>query len=121
MLLGADVMPLVGLSVSQRPPNASHNPGGKSTVHSINHTNKLSAQGKSWAIKRYPELFSRIGRAPNHIVKTKFKTPFVPTQQKGRRVPVALQSRVETELKRLMAEGHVQNSNLVRTINLYPQ
>ncbi len=111
MLLGADLMPLLGLSVSLRQPDTptkANTQLGESIVRSVNHTNKLSVQGKTWAVKKYPELFFRTGRAANHIVKTEFKTPFVPTQQKGRRVPVALQSRVETELKRLIAKGHVQ-------------
>ena len=64
-------------------------------------------KGKRWAQSRYPELFTCTGRANNHVVHTKFKRPFVATQQKGRRNPVALQSRVESELKRLIAEGHV--------------
>ncbi len=103
LLLGADLMPLVGLSLTQRQPDAEQSPNakiGESSVPPKNHFNKHSAQGKSWAAKTYPELFSRTGRASNHVVKTKFKTPFVPTQQKGRRVPVALQSRLESELKR---------------------
>ena len=108
VLLGADLMPLVGVSESQRQPTSNIAPEpqlGESIITSVHHFSSLSVQGKTWAVKRYPQLFSR---TRNHIVHTKFKPPFVPTQQKGRRVPVAVQSRVETELKRLMADGHVQ-------------
>ena len=65
-------------------------------------------KGKCWAQSRYPELFTRTGRANNHVVHTKFKRPFVAMQQKGRSITVALQSRVEAELKRLIAEGQVK-------------
>ncbi len=106
MLLGADLMPLVRPSVSQLQPHeqsSSQDKTGESIVRSVNQSNKFSVEGKTWAVHKYPELFSRTGRASNHVVNTKFKT-----QQKGSWVPVGLQSRVKTELKHLITDTHVK-------------
>ena len=103
LLLGADLMPLVGLGVTQRaPPTASSTPSaGRLPVHVVHAQSHLQSQCRAWAQSKFPALFTRTDR-------TKSKTPFVPTQQKGRRVPVAFQSRVEADIHRLIAEGHIQ-------------
>ena len=49
--------------------------------------------------KKFPNLIKRIGRSKNYTVKTKVKTNFTPIHQRGRRVPIHLQSQVEEELK----------------------
>ncbi len=110
LLLGANLMPQVGLGVTQRAPPGSvpPPPEGKLPVHVIHSPSPLQLQCRTWAQAKFPELFTRTGQANNHVVHTKFKRPFVPTQQKGRRVPVALQPRVEAEIQRLIAEGHIQ-------------
>ena len=40
-------------------------------------------------------------------MRTKFNKEIIPVQQKGRRVPVHLQERVEKELNKLMDQKHL--------------
>ena len=49
--------------------------------------------------KNFPNLIKRIGRSKNHTVKSKFNTNFTPIHQRGRRISIHLQSKVEEELK----------------------
>ncbi len=58
--------------------------------------------------KKYTDLFKRTGRFNNHVVNTKFIRSFDAKQQKGRRIPIALQVKVAKEIKRLIKEGHVE-------------
>ena len=41
-------------------------------------------------------------------MNTKFKYPLCPTQEKGRRIPIHIQDKVQAELEKLLAEGHIQ-------------
>ena len=43
----------------------------------------------------------------NHIVSSKFKYPLCPIQEKGRRIPIQLQDKVEKEIEKLLTEGHI--------------
>ena len=52
-------------------------------------------------------MFTQQGQK-NHIVKTKFEKLFQATQQKGRRIPIALQQKVADEITRLTKEGHIK-------------
>ena len=60
---------------------------------------------------QFPQLVSRIGRSKAHIVNTKFHKQFQPKHQKGRRVPINLQDRVNTRIKKLIQEGHIEKLN----------
>ena len=44
----------------------------------------------NWIFKKYPHLCTRLGRSKNHVAKSNFKENFIPTQHKGRRVPLHL-------------------------------
>ena len=57
--------------------------------------------------KKFPNLIKRLGRSKNHTVKLKFKTNFKPIHQRGRRIPIDLQSQFEEELKKLQKSGNV--------------
>ena len=61
--------------------------------------------------KQFPQLITRIGRSKIHIVKSKFHRNFQPKHQKGRRVPINLQERVNNEIKKLLKEGHIEKLN----------
>ena len=54
-----------------------------------------------WIFKKNPHLCTHLGRSKNHMAKSTFKENFIPTQHKGRRVPVHLLERVEQELEKL--------------------
>ena len=104
LLLGANLLPALGIALVQHNPLPTELNMGK-TVHNI--VSSPHSTFSQWAETQFPELFRRTGRFTNHIVKTKFKTPFTATQQKCRRIPLALQNHVATEIERLIAEGHV--------------
>ena len=56
---------------------------------------------KQWVKDNYPQLC----RVKGHVMRTQFNKRFIPIQQKGRRVPVHLQERVDKELKKLMEQN----------------
>ncbi len=58
--------------------------------------------------KTIPRIIQKTGRFNNHVVRTKFKSPFVAKQQKGRGIPLVLQNRVAAEIQRLRGEGHIE-------------
>ena len=51
---------------------------------------------------------SPIDRSKIHIVKRKFPKHFQPNYQKGRRVPISLKDRINTEIKKLHKEEHIE-------------
>ena len=66
---------------------------------------------KTRIAQQFPQLITRFGRSKIHIVKSNFHRHFQPKHQKGRRVPINLQERVNTEIKKLLAEGHIEKLN----------
>ena len=103
-LLGANIMPHIGLALVQTPVNTHPTP--PTVVQPIGESSNFSFTEA--AKSEFPHLFTRTGSFNNHVVRTKFQSPFIAKQQKGRRVPLALQQRVADELNRLIREGHVE-------------
>ena len=58
-------------------------------------------------VKKFPLLFTRLGRSKSHQVHTTFMGPLIPRQIKGRKVPIHIQDRVSEELKSLVRDGHI--------------
>ncbi len=81
-------------------------PAPASVVQSIGESSQFSFTESAKC--EFPQLFTRTGSFNNYVVHTKFLSPFIAKQQKGRRVPLALQQRVADELNRLISEGHVE-------------
>ena len=79
----------------------------KGQSETINNVNKDESH-KSVLKQKFKKLFDGIGLINNHIVRTKFKTPLNATQQKGRRIPIALQDKVHEEIRRLLKNGHIK-------------
>ena len=52
-------------------------------------------------------LFDRQGELKHHVINTKFKYPLNPIQEKGRRIPIHIQGKVQNELDKLLSEGHI--------------
>ena len=52
-------------------------------------------------------FFTRIGKIRNAKVRAKFFENLRPIQQKGRRVPISLQNKVDKEIHRLINEGRI--------------
>ena len=66
-------------------------------------------------MKRYSNVFNRLGRSKNHEVFTNFKDPLIPRQVKGRKVPIHLQDRVTAEIKKLIKNKHIEKLEKSRT------
>ena len=62
---------------------------------------------QTYFCKLYPNLITRIGKVRNAKVRADFFENLKPIQQKGRRVPISLQDKVDKEINRLMNEGHM--------------
>ena len=103
-LLGANLMPMLGLALVQKGQDDEINKQRETGKNIYVIGNNIDAPAE-WAGTQYPNLFSRTGRLNNHTVKTKFRTPFIARQQKGRRIPLAIQEHVAAEIERLIKEG----------------
>ena len=62
---------------------------------------------QTYFCKLYPNLFTRIGKIRNAKVRVEFFENLKPIQQKGRRVPISLQDKVDKKIHRLMNQGHI--------------
>ena len=100
-LVGRDLFDALGISVTQIPKQEG------SMVNTIT----SQCPFKTRIAQQFPQLITRIGRSKVHIVKSKFHRNFQPKHQKGRRVPIILQERVNTEIKKLLVEGHIEKLN----------
>ena len=100
-ILGLDLQSKVGITTTQRPA-----PKLKSRFEIM-----LCEQSEPWKEKFYEDfksLFDRKGRSVHHVVSTTFKYPLCPIQEKGRRIPIHVQEKVEKEIEKLLLEGHIQ-------------
>ena len=94
-IIGRDLFQGLGIQVNQQP-------SPKSEGKQIALIQNFEGQNlKTEIYKKFPNLIKRIGRSKTHTVKSKFKTNFTPVHQRGRRIPIRLQSQVEEELKKL--------------------
>ena len=105
-LLGLGVQPQLGVRTTQVRPE-------RSLVGevSLSNLNERSESWKSHFHQKFHRVFSRVGRAKNHQKFSTFKSPLVPIQEKGRRVPVHIQDKVGLEIQKLIQEGHVIKVN----------
>ena len=94
---GRDLFNQLGIIISQKPcPNKD-----------VNNIDQPCAIKRSLA-KEFPDSISQIGKSKNHTVNSKFHKNYRVTNQKGRKVPIHLQPKVEIELKKFLNEGHIQ-------------
>ena len=56
----------------------------------------------------FKDLFNRQGDLKNHVVSTKFNYPLCPIQEKGRRIPIQIQDKVQSECTKLLLKGRTQ-------------
>ena len=74
-------------------------------------TNDTPEFWRSHYQKKFQHVFSRIGRAKSHQVFSTLKSPLIPVQEKGRRVPVHIQHKVANEIRNLIQEGPILKLN----------
>ena len=80
----------------------------QSTSQKGNCVNNISSpEFKELNAKIFSELISRIGRSKNHVAKSKSHKNFQPRHQKGWQIPINLQEKANTELKKLLDEKHI--------------
>ena len=66
-----------------------------------------SSEFKEHIATNFPNLISRNGRPKNHVAKSNFHEDLQPRHQKGRRIPLNLQDKVNSELKKLLVGKHI--------------
>ena len=70
----------------------------------------MCEQSEGWKEKffnKFKNLFERQGISKNHLVSSKFKYPLCPIQEKGRRISIHIQDKVERKIEKLLTEGHI--------------
>ena len=105
-LLGLDLQPHLGVKTTQVRPE-------RLLVGEVSQSN-LNVVSDSWKNhfhQKFHRVFTRVGRAKNHKDFSTFKSPIVPIQEKGRRVPVHIQDKVGQDIQKLIQEGHVVKLN----------
>ena len=101
-LLGLNLHEQLGIETVQR------RPAEVSLAEDIQDVGPTSQFWRDHFVKRYPNVFSRLGRSKNHKVFTNFKDPLAPRQVKDRKVPIHLQDRVTAEIKKLIKYKHIE-------------
>ena len=62
---------------------------------------------KSHFFRKFPHLFTLLGRSKFHQIHTTFMDPLIPRQIKGWKVPIHIQEFVSEEVKALIKDGHI--------------
>ena len=107
-ILGRDNFDQLGLYYAQKPWPKSL--GKTQPSLSVNTINDPTFSTDQIAIaEKFPDLVTRVGKSKHHVVKTTFHKNFKAKQQKGRRIPINLQDRVEQELQKLTKKATLLN------------
>ena len=106
-IIGRDLMPQLGLQMVQQSPGDQ--------IMSIDEVEKETSvqEGEldSWQtyfINQFSNLFNRVGKIKNYKVQAEFFENLTPVQQKGRKVPISLQEKVDAEIDKLLKQGHIE-------------
>ena len=100
-ILGCNFLPQIGIQLHQE-----RKPVGESALH-VNNIESSDTQIAAWVRTMYPGLCTRTGRSRNPMVHTKFSTEFKALQQRGRRIPIHIQEKVEHEVRSLIDHDHI--------------
>ena len=105
-------MPTLGLILVQAPQAQ-----GVHSIHSHGGTVETDDDLGDWQkhfSKQFHHLFRRVGRILNYNVQAEFFKNLVPIQQKGRRVPITLQEKVDKEIEKLLNKVTFRNWKISR-------
>ena len=108
-IIGRDLMPNLGLQTVQRTPEETvmsfqgEQPGAKTTGEE----DPLDPW-QTYFSQQFNNLFHRVGKIKNYKVHAEFFETLMPIQQKGRRVPITLQDKVDKEISKLLQQGHIE-------------
>ena len=105
-------MPNLGLQIVQKAPeeNVMLVQNDQSAAEATEVEDSLD----NWQIyfsKQFENLFNRVGKIKNYRVHADFFETLTPIQQKGRRVPITLQEKVDKEIDKLLRQGHIEKLN----------
>ena len=107
-IIGRDLMPQLGLQLVQQSPPVNQ-------IVSIDEVDPEPSvpEGEldwwqTYFSKQFSNLFNRIGKIRNYKVQAEFFENLIPVQQKGRRVPISLQEKVDTKIDKLLKQGHIE-------------
>ena len=98
--LGRDLMGTLGLELVQRKKVMGITGEGSSQEEEYDEL-------QTYFCKLYPNLFTRIEKIRNAKLRAEFFENLKPIQQKGHRVPISLQDKVDKEIPWLINEGHI--------------
>ena len=110
-IVGRDLMGKLGLQLMQADPRGEvmNIQGTEDNSCEEGHDESEDEQMDQWQLyfsKLFPKLFTRVGKIRNYKVQAEFFKNLVPVQQKGRRVPVTLQEKVDKYIDKLLTQGH---------------
>ena len=108
-IIGRDLMPNLGLQTVQRTPEEKvmSVQGEQPGAETIGEEDPLDPW-QTYFSKQFNNLFQRVGKIENYKVHAEFFETLMPIQQKGRRVPITLQDKVDKEISKLLQQGHIK-------------
>ena len=62
-------------------------------------------------MQEFPTFFKRMGRVKNSEIKIDRKENANITQQTDRRIPIHLQDQVDSDIEKLLKDGHIEKVN----------
>ena len=98
IIIGRNILPRIGIKFIQD--KQTHR------VLTVQRSDESNHEIKQWVKVIFQQLCVRIGKSKYHVMKTQFSKKFA-VQQKGRRIPIHLQQRVEAELNKLIDHKHI--------------
>ena len=98
-ILGRNLLPRIGIKLIQDKPTQK--------VLTVQRSDESNHEIKQWFKDNFQQLCIRIGKSKHHVMKTQFNKNIEPIQQKGRRIPIHLQERIEAELNKFIDQKHV--------------
>ena len=108
-IIGRNLIPNLGLQIVQRTPEEKvmsvqgEKPGAETTEEE----DSLDLW-QTYFNKQFNSLFHRVGKIKNYKVHAEFFEMLTPIQQKGRRVPITLQDKVDKEISKFLQQGHIE-------------
>ena len=101
-IVGRDWLKHMEYKIVQKKPGESDN-----SVNSVEQPVKEMSETAKLLKTEFANLFERQGKIKHHKIHARLHENAEPKQQKGRRVPIQLQEAVESEINKLLREGHI--------------
>ena len=111
-IIGRDLVPYLGLQIVQKVPkeNVMSVQGEQARAEATEEEGSLDPW-QTYFSKQFNNLFNRVGKTKNYKVHADFFETLTPVQQKGRRVPITLQDKVDKEINKLLRQGRIEKLN----------